>query len=246
MNDKAASPERETPLHIYLQDGCDDPECDDPHTYHEGVSWCTDPVHDNDTKYIRFDVHERELAALECLERIKAGAGAFDQLPADVVKMCKHRGWSLHWTHRGAYLHLEASELIEAIRGKHGDPLKEAADVLLVLMSITEGAGIPWEAVMDRVRTVCDELMDRPHYPGEEYSADSETRLQAAEGIVRELVKELHVRCSFSHIPATAERQWFMLHIQGIRKFVSDWENSEAARLFLAEPDSDPKRPIND
>ena len=48
-----------------------------------------------------------------------------------ILSICKKRGWSLHWTHRGAYLHLEASELIEAIRGKRGDPILEAADVLI-------------------------------------------------------------------------------------------------------------------
>ncbi len=46
------------------------------------------------------------------------------------------------------YLHLEASELIEAIRGKHGDPLDEAGDVLFVLMSITEAEGIPFIDVL--------------------------------------------------------------------------------------------------
>lgn len=79
----------------------------------------------------------------------------------------------MHWTHRGAYLHLEASELIEAIRGKHGDPMKEAADVLLVLMSITEYAGIPFEKVLKQAREKCDELMTKPHYPGEEYLKDA-------------------------------------------------------------------------
>lgn len=94
-----------------------------------------------------------------------------DNLPAAVVAMCKRRGWSMHWTHRGAYLHLESSELIEAIRGKHGDPLKEAADVLLVLMSITEYAGIAWADVLRQCRTKLDELMTKPRYAGEEFDA---------------------------------------------------------------------------
>jgi NTP pyrophosphatase (non-canonical NTP hydrolase) len=90
-------------------------------------------------------------------------------LAAYVVEMCRHRGWSMHWTHRGAYLHLEASELIEAIRGKHGDPLKEAADVLLVLMSITEYRGIPWREVERQAKAKCEEMMTRPRYDGEEH-----------------------------------------------------------------------------
>lgn len=92
-------------------------------------------------------------------------------LPARVLAMCKARGWSLHWTHRGAYLHLESSELIEALRGKRGDPLGEAADVLLVLMSITEANGMAWSDVLAQcVRTV-EKLEVAPRYEGEEFSA---------------------------------------------------------------------------
>jgi NTP pyrophosphatase (non-canonical NTP hydrolase) len=90
-------------------------------------------------------------------------------LAGDVLLMCRRRGWSLHWTHRGAYLHLESSELIEAIRGKGGDPLKEAADVLLVLMSITEYHDIPWANVERQAQAKCEEMMTRPRYAGEEH-----------------------------------------------------------------------------
>jgi len=92
-------------------------------------------------------------------------------LPTEILALCRARGWNLHWTHRGAYLHLEASELIEALRGKRGDPLHEAADVLLVLMSITENAGLPWSAVMQQARATCEELKTRPRYPGEEFES---------------------------------------------------------------------------
>ena len=92
-------------------------------------------------------------------------------LPARIIAMCKHRGWSMHWTHRGAYLHLESSELIEAIRGKQGDPLKEAADVLIVLMSITQHAGIAWRDVIAQADSECIDLMVKPHYAGEEYDS---------------------------------------------------------------------------
>lgn len=104
-----------------------------------------------------------------CAKRL----GAIEEatLPADILALCRARGWNLHWTHRGAYLHLESSELIEALRGKRGDPLHEAADVLLVLMSITENAGIPWSAVMKQARATCEELKTRPRYAGEEFDA---------------------------------------------------------------------------
>lgn len=70
-----------------------------------------------------------------------------DLLALRVVSICKRNGWSLHWTGRGAYLHLEASELIEAVRGKRGDITEEAADVLLVLLSILQPKKIPFEHV---------------------------------------------------------------------------------------------------
>ena len=91
-----------------------------------------------------------------------------NRLAERVVEMCKKREWSLHWTHRGAYLHLESSELIEAIRGKHGDPQGEAADVFLVLLSITEYAGIPFSEVIETAAQKLKRLETTPPYPGEE------------------------------------------------------------------------------
>ena len=91
-------------------------------------------------------------------------------LPKAVIDVCNQRGWSLHWTCRGAYLHLEASELIEAIRGKRGDPTSEAADVLIVLMSITENAGIAWEDVLATAHETVGRLKTKPRYAGEEFT----------------------------------------------------------------------------
>ncbi len=93
-------------------------------------------------------------------------------LAASVLAVCKQRGWSTHWTHRGAHLHLESSELIEALRGKRGDVLSEAGDVLFVLMSITEKAGIPFDHVVEQTRKNVDTLKTKPHYPGEEFSTE--------------------------------------------------------------------------
>ena len=107
-----------------------------------------------------------------------AAAASGDGLAPRVLAMCKQRKWSLHWTSRGAYLHLEASELIEALRGKGGDPLAEAADVLLVLMSITENAGIDWSAVVQQTAATCSRLEGCDQYPGEE-RMDSPAALEA-------------------------------------------------------------------
>ena len=98
------------------------------------------------------DKFHRELGDVHAINAgimmAEPSAQALEDLPASALAMCHARGWSLHWTHRGAYLHLESSELIEAIRGKGGDPTKEAADVLIVLMTITEHAGICWYDVL--------------------------------------------------------------------------------------------------
>ena len=95
-----------------------------------------------------------------------AGLGG---LPAKVLAVCKARNWDLHWTARGAYLHLEASELIESLRGKRGEPVAEAADVLIVLMSITEHAGIPFAKVIETAERTVERLENVPRYKGEEY-----------------------------------------------------------------------------
>jgi hypothetical protein len=74
-----------------------------------------------------------------------------NDLPEIIVKACKHKGWSLDWDHRSAYLFLEVAELIEAVRGK-GDPLKEGADVLFTLMAILEAHNIKWDHVVEETR----------------------------------------------------------------------------------------------
>ena len=81
------------------------------------------------------------------------------QMACEVYELCRHRGWSMHWTARGCYGHLEWSELIEAVRGKAGDPLEEAGDVLTVLMSVTCNEGMPWHSVVDAARDKIKEMM---------------------------------------------------------------------------------------
>lgn len=95
-------------------------------------------------------------------------------LPDRVLALCEARGWDLHWTSRGAYLHLESSELIEAVRGKRGTVKGEAADVLIVLMSITQHNGVSWDEVLAEAERKLDEVAARPpRYPGEEVARGS-------------------------------------------------------------------------
>jgi len=64
-------------------------------------------------------------------------------------EICRVKGWDREWDRGGCYLHLEASEFIEALRGK-GDSSREeeAADVLFVLLSLIDGNGIDVNVVI--------------------------------------------------------------------------------------------------
>ena len=70
---------------------------------------------------------------------------------AYAMRICQKFGWSRGWPEVGAYFHLEVSEYIEAIRGKRGDPVDEAADVLFVLFSSLGAEGIDPVKVFDRL-----------------------------------------------------------------------------------------------
>lgn len=107
----------------------------------------------------------------ECKERktlvdeIRAAVDPLDVLAAEVVEVCNLRGWSLHWTGRGASLHLESSELIEAVRGKRGNPTAEAGDVLFVLLSIIQPKGITFASVVAALQEKITELKINPPEP---------------------------------------------------------------------------------
>lgn len=61
---------------------------------------------------------------------------------------CKKENWSRDWPEAGCYLHLEASEFIEALRGE-GDPVDEAGDVLFVLISSAQAHGIGVKQIVE-------------------------------------------------------------------------------------------------
>lgn len=62
--------------------------------------------------------------------------------------ICSVKKWDKSWKGGGCYLHLESSELIEALRGK-GDssPAEEAGDVVFALLALLGNYGIPLEDV---------------------------------------------------------------------------------------------------
>jgi len=88
-----------------------------------------------------------------------------ESLRERILLMMKKRGWSTHWTDRSCYLHLEAAELAEAVRGKHGDVLEESADVLICLLALSSyELGEIINAAISKVA----ELEIKPPYNSEE------------------------------------------------------------------------------
>ena len=83
----------------------------------------------------------------------------------NILKMMEKRHWSLHWTDRSAYLHLEAAELAEAVRGKRGDTLEESADVLIALLALSPH---PLDDIIRLARVKVEQLMIKEPYAGEE------------------------------------------------------------------------------
>ncbi len=99
--------------------------------------------------HLSYDETEQELFdALKKNEQLKT-------LRLRILEMMVKRGWSTHWIHRSAYLHLEAAELAEAVRGKRGDPLAESGDVLITLLALS-GHGLPEiiAAAEDKLRSL--------------------------------------------------------------------------------------------
>lgn len=75
-----------------------------------------------------------------------------DALAQRAVDLCKQHGWGLGWKNRGVILHLEASELIEAVRGKGESTIEaEAGDVLFALLSILGHHDIAFEDVVETI-----------------------------------------------------------------------------------------------
>jgi len=88
-----------------------------------------------------------------------------DGLRASILAMMAKRGWCVHWTHRSAYLHLEAAELAEAVRGKRGSTLDESADVLITLLALSPH-GLP--EIEAAAREKVERLANASAYAGEE------------------------------------------------------------------------------
>ena len=74
-------------------------------------------------------------------------------------------GWEKDWSHGGCYIHLEASEFIESLRCKGGDPVDELGDLLMCIFSVCRNYNIkPSDAIKksrDKMEVV---LRDKEKY----------------------------------------------------------------------------------
>ena len=63
-------------------------------------------------------------------------------------------GWTKDWIKGGCYIHLEASEFIEALRGK-GDPIDELGDLLITVFSVCANYDI---SIMDGINAAKNKM----------------------------------------------------------------------------------------
>ena len=75
-----------------------------------------------------------------------------DRIADEFLRAAARNKWRRDWEGGGTYLYLEVSEFIEALRGKRGDPTKEAGDVLLVLLSVLAAHGLSTEDALASAR----------------------------------------------------------------------------------------------
>jgi len=70
---------------------------------------------------------------------------------------CKKNGWGLDWKEGGSYLHLEASEFVEATRGKGDSTIEsEAGDTLFVLLAMMKYHNLDMGKVVEHLEMMCE------------------------------------------------------------------------------------------
>lgn len=85
--------------------------------------------------------------------------GAYVQNLIDRIgAACKKRNWKKDWSSGGCYIHLEVSEFIESLRGKGGEPVKEAADVLITLFAVMDHYGIRGSDLLNNLEEILGKI----------------------------------------------------------------------------------------
>jgi hypothetical protein len=86
---------------------------------------------------------------------------------AQALALCRHRRWSEKWDARLAQHTLEAAEFSEALRGKKGDSIEEAGDLLFTALAMIPES-ISLEQVFQRNQIKVAAMYEKPQYVGEE------------------------------------------------------------------------------
>lgn len=98
------------------------------------------------------------------LQGIKMTDRDLNNLSLRAYELCERNKWERDWR-AGLYLHLEASEFIESLRGKHNEnPISEAADVLFVLTTICESYGFTLQMIIKEMESKVDKLYEKEPY----------------------------------------------------------------------------------
>ncbi len=73
-----------------------------------------------------------------------------------IGEVCKRRNWKKDWSSGGCYIHLEVLEFIESLRGKGGEPVKEAADVLITLFAVLKNYNISAKDLLNALEEIVE------------------------------------------------------------------------------------------
>lgn len=86
---------------------------------------------------------------------------------AKVFELCRERHWSMLPSARLGFHVLEAAELTEALKGKGGDEIEEAGDLLFTAVAMIPPR-ISLADVLYRAELKRQHLLTKPPYQGEE------------------------------------------------------------------------------
>ena len=71
-------------------------------------------------------------------------------------KKCQDNEWNREWHNASFYLHTEAVEFTEAIKGNRGQPGWEAADLFFVILSTLEAHNVDVRDVLEMLKIKYD------------------------------------------------------------------------------------------
>lgn len=77
-----------------------------------------------------------------------------EEFSKETFDFANKMGYVKDWSRGGCYIHLEASEFIEALRGK-GNPIEELGDLLGTIFSVCENYGI---SVPDGIKSAREKM----------------------------------------------------------------------------------------